>query len=1147
MKQISIEFDGKKVSGAQGSTILEIARENDVFIPTLCHDEKLEPFGSCFLCVVEVEGARRLMPSCATKATDGMVIKSETSEIKENRRMCLELLLSDHTGDCLGPCTIECPGDLDPQGYIAHAAAGRFDEALKLIKSKLPLPASIGRVCPRPCETKCRRNAIGDPVAIDAIKRVIADKDLFSDAPWKPECAPSTGKTVAIVGAGPAGLTAAYFLALKGHKSVIYEMMPKPGGMFRYGIPEYRLPYDTLDKEIETITRLGVEIKYEKTLGKDFTLADLRKDYDAVFVATGAWKSSSMRCEGEDLEGVWGGIHFLRAVVEGKDTNPGDHVVVVGGGNTAVDAARTAWRLGSKVTIIYRRTRNEMPAHPDEIEASMHEEIDIQYLVAPKKVEKSDKGLVVHAYRMELGEPDDSGRRRPVPVDGSDFTIEASTVIAAIGQKVDLSWISKEDKLDQTRWGSILTNEATGTTSLDGVFSAGDCASGADIAIKAIGGARRAVDAMDCYLRGDKIEADVTELYNHSRGANEDLDVEELYKDVERTPREKQPEISLDARRMNNAEVDLTMSEEQLLREAARCLECGCQDIDECELRSHATRYGVPSIRFEGDTSQGAPDSSHPFVLREPSKCIKCGRCIRTCLEVQGVGAWGFVERGFVAAVEPTFRRPLQDTECESCGQCVSACPTGALLERVPGDKPGPFTYSEVKSTCTECGVGCSVKLQGVGSHLLKVIPCAQGEGSNAGNLCKKGRFDRVFDEADRQRLAQPMIRRNGSLVECSWDEAFNRAAELVKEAGTEGCGVFVSPHLTNEEAYTAGKLARGVIGTNNLGSLTRLHEGAFARALVNGLKPCDYEVIRHSDLVVFVDPETLERNGVIGNHVIAALNNGATLLSIGEAESKFDHFAGVKVDCMADEICSVLGRLASGLKGEDVTIPGLLDDERDVALALLNAAKRPVLIANRDVRSIGGLEALVAFKEALESNGAEADIVTLWTHANDLGLVYAGIDPKHLPGPCAVDSDKVGKYPAELLSSGAVKLALLVGEDPLGSKEIASSVRRNFENKVDAMVVVDSHVSETAKMAEVVLPAPARHEVKGTMTNSEGKVQLVEPLAPARSGRSTIEVLSAFAKALGKDELGACEEEKVFAELAGLVSDWKVQTYGEL
>ncbi len=365
---INLTINGKQITAPEGSTILEAARLNDIYIPTLCYDKAVEVYGACGLCVVEAEGIPKLLRSCSAKASEGMVINTESDRVVQSRKIAMELLMSAHDGDCVAPCQLNCPAHTDCQGYVGLIANGEYESALKLIKNKIPLPASIGRVCPHPCEKACRRKNVEEPINIAQLKAFAADMDLKADS-YTPDVAASTGKKVAIIGGGPAGLTAAYYLAIMGHSVTVYDMMEKMGGMLRYGIPQYRLPKDVLDREIAIIEKTGVKLVNNVKLGKDFTIKSLKAENDAVIVAVGAWKSSSMRTPGEDLEGVYGGIDFLRGVIKGNAPEIGEKVVICGGGNTAMDACRTAVRLGAKeVYVVYRRTRNEMPADKLEID-----------------------------------------------------------------------------------------------------------------------------------------------------------------------------------------------------------------------------------------------------------------------------------------------------------------------------------------------------------------------------------------------------------------------------------------------------------------------------------------------------------------------------------------------------------------------------------------------------------------------------------------------------------------------------------------------------------------------------------------------------------------------------------------------------------
>ena len=315
MKQYRLNIDGKEVLGVPGQTILEVARENDISIPTLCYEERTTIYGACGLCVVEVEGNPKLVKACATEIAPNMVVRTKTKRVLESRKTNLELLLSNHVGDCRPPCVLNCPAGTDCQGYVGLIANGRFEEAIALIRERIPLPGSIGRVCPHPCEDNCRRALVDQPVAIAWLKRFAADWDQSGEDPFLPEIAPETGRSVAIIGGGPYGLSAAYFLRQMGHAVTIFEAMPKLGGMLRYGIPEYRLPKSVVDEEVATIARMGVTLRPNTRVGKDISFETLRETYDAVLVGVGAWVSTGTGCPGEELPGVVGGIDFLRHVV----------------------------------------------------------------------------------------------------------------------------------------------------------------------------------------------------------------------------------------------------------------------------------------------------------------------------------------------------------------------------------------------------------------------------------------------------------------------------------------------------------------------------------------------------------------------------------------------------------------------------------------------------------------------------------------------------------------------------------------------------------------------------------------------------------------------------------------------------------------
>jgi NADPH-dependent glutamate synthase beta subunit-like oxidoreductase/ferredoxin len=685
VKKITFTLDGARVEVEAGTTILQAAERQGTFIPTFCHNKELKPFSSCFVCVVEIEGGRgNLVPSCSTAAAEGMVVRTDSERVRKARKTCIELLLSDHEGDCLGPCMTACPAGIDIPGFVAHLAKGEDRAALELIKANMPLPAILGRVCTRPCETACRRQLVEKPVAICHLKRFAADAVSGSGDEYVPKPAPASGKRVAIVGAGPAGLSAAYYLQLLGHACTVFDSHEKAGGMVRYGIPSYRLPRDVIEREAAIVGKLGAAFRFGTTLGRDVTLEGLRKEFDAVFLGLGAQRATAMGVPGEELPGVLSGIGFLGAVSRDERHPIGETVMVVGGGNTAIDAARTALRLGAKeVTILYRRTRAEMPAWAMEVAAAEEEGVKLEILAAPTKIERSPDGVLhVTCIRMALGEKDASGRQRPVPQKGSEHVRAVRNVIAAIGQAVDPS---AADGCALTKWSTLTADPRTGATSLEGVFAGGDCVSGADIAVTAVAAGRRAAIAIDQHLNGREVIGDPA-MYAHTMGELDKVDRHVLDGFAE-APRVAMPELHPGPRAKCFDEVETGFGKEAVRAEAERCMACGCRAAAECKLRVYATSFGAAQEAYRGRKRGYLRDASHPEVVYETHKCIQCGTCVRLTEEVLGTSAMGFVGRGITARVQPALGRELakvfaSDGRGEVAAplrKIVEACPVGAL------------------------------------------------------------------------------------------------------------------------------------------------------------------------------------------------------------------------------------------------------------------------------------------------------------------------------------------------------------------------------------------------------------------------------------------------------------------------------------
>jgi NADPH-dependent glutamate synthase beta subunit-like oxidoreductase/2,4-dienoyl-CoA reductase-like NADH-dependent reductase (Old Yellow Enzyme family) len=491
----------------------------------------------------------------------------------------------------VSPCRAACPAGIHVQDYVQAVAKGDYKKAYSLIRKKIPLPGVIARVCTHPCETECNRGQIDEPIAINALKRFVTEH-VSKMGKQKIVPAPRTkDEKVAIIGSGPAGLTVAHDLVTMGYGVTMFEKLPVPGGMMAVGIPGYRLPKKILQTEIKAIQRLGAEIKLNSPVGENgLTLDDLWKQgYRAIFVAVGAHSSMKLGVPGEDLHGVTYGVAFLRDVNMGKKVRPGQKVVIVGGGNVAIDAARTALRLGSKeVSIVYRRSREEMPASDDQIEAAEDEGIKIHYLAAPVRIlGKGGKVVGMQCIRTELGKPDASGRKEPIPVKGSEFLIDADMVIPAVGEAPDLAFLPR-GKFEVTPEGKLNVMPENLATSVPGVFAGGDAVTGPATVIDAIAAGKKGATFIDRYLRGESMVC-----YKESPKIirNEDEEVE----DVKKQSRQHMPTLPISERIHGFKEVELGLAETMALSEARRCLDCGTHPKKRIPIFKHGEAPALPS------------------------------------------------------------------------------------------------------------------------------------------------------------------------------------------------------------------------------------------------------------------------------------------------------------------------------------------------------------------------------------------------------------------------------------------------------------------------------------------------------------------------------------------------------------------------
>jgi formate dehydrogenase major subunit len=1145
--QLNIILNGKNVKGNPGETILHLAKQNGIEIPTLCNDKRLKPFSSCYVCVVQIEGNKNLQPSCSTVIQEGMKIDTENEKVKKARKTALDLLLSNHYADCEAPCKQRCPANVDVQGYIALIEKGLYSEAIGLIKQTNPLPAICGRVCVRPCELACRRNYLdeGAAVGIDYLKRFAADQDLLSKARYIPEIAPSTGKKVAVIGAGPGGLSSAYFLQQKGHQCDIFEANSNPGGWLRYGIPEYRLPNDILDKEVRAVTELGVNIFYNKKLGDNLSYKELKSSYDAVILTIGSQRGTTIGCEGDDAENVFSGIDFLRnmEVTGQKYDFKGKTVAVVGGGNTAMDCCRTSIRCGAeKVYVVYRRTEKEMPANPIEIHESKIEGVEYLFLTNPTKVNKDKDGKIksMTCIKMDLGEPDASGRRRPVPVEGSEFDIELDYALAAIGQKTEVTFLDdinkfeKDGKLEVNKWGDIDANKVTLQTGIKSVFAAGDGVTGPATIIEAVAQAKVASRSCHQFLMGEELKPEPKEFISRKDNFKE-LSKSDFLGRYQKQIREEMPVLKAESRN-NFSEVELGYANEKVAKhETERCLECGCNEFFTCDLKKFATEYEADQKHYEGDYNSYNIDFSHPYIEIDNNKCILCARCVRICKEVVGANALGLVNRGFKTYVAPSMGMSLTETNCESCGLCISTCPTGAITENFKF-KPGPVKLTTVNTLCKYCSVGCEVEYHYKGDFVWKVTG-KEGQINKEGNICRYPKFGYEIMH-NNNRITQPMFRVDNKFEAISWQKAFDIIIDEIKDADPNEVGFFAGARLSNEEMYLVQKLARVGAKSNNITSFHYVGQGKGYAS--NSMANVPFEQLNKASRIYLIGSEVNRDNAVVG----FMINNArevekvpvelVTNLEHSQLSHKVDkeliiksyyHFVkavnyyllnkGLQNALFIKDQCEGFAEYKKNLMKEDyaalvkesgVCCQECLEEFAENYNKELNAI---IVFSEKEVSSNTSIElfnlAMITGKLGKTANG----LISLKEKNNSQGLFDMGISSKNGIGNIDMENPKLisklkdawgieslpeknDKCMKELLNDASIKAFFVFGEDPVGCAIDKPKVQKWFAES-DFIMVQDYFMTETAKIANLILPAVFPLETTGSFTNTQKNIQEFE------------------------------------------------------
>jgi formate dehydrogenase major subunit len=1173
---LNIILNGKIVNGIQGETVLELAQRHGIEIPTLCHDPRIDPYSSCYVCVVEIEGYRGLPSSCSTIIVEGMKITTENDRVQQARKTALDLLVSNHYADCAAPCKQTCPAGVDVQGYISYIEKGMYHEAVALIKETNPLPAVCGRVCVRPCEVACRRNLLdeGAPVGIDYLKRFASDIDLESPDKWKPAIKPSTGKKVAVIGAGPGGVSCGFFMQKGGHQVDIFEAAPKPGGWLRYGIPEYRLPNDILQKEVDNITELGVKIFYNKKLGENVSFKELKKKYDAVILTIGSQKGTLIGCEGDDAENVFSGIDFLKEMeMSGKSYDfKGKKVAVIGGGNTAMDCCRTSMRCGAdKVYIIYRRTEKEMPANPIEIHESKLEGVEYLLLTNPTRVNKDKDGKLksVTCLKMQLGEPDASGRRRPMPIDGSEFELDVDYVLAAIGQKTNVNFLEDintnlnvNGELKLNRWGDIDADPKTLQTGIPNVFAAGDGVTGPATLIEAIGQAKIASRSCHQFLMGDPV-APAKEEFLSKRDNFKKQDQEDYAGLYKKQLREEMPTLD-PKKRSNFKEVELGYDSEEVAKhETQRCLECGCTEYFTCDLKKHSTEYNAEQGKYTGEFKEYEVDFRHPFIEIDNNKCILCSRCVRICRDVVGANALGLVNRGFETYVSPSMGDKLQDTHCESCGLCISTCPTGAITENFLF-KPGPVKLESAETICNYCSIGCTIDLNHKNGFVMSTTG-KEGMINKDGNLCRFPKFGYNYLN-DTTRITKPLLKVNGRFEEITFDKAFKLITDQINDVKPDDNVFFAGARLTNEEMYLIQKLARGGVKTNNVTSFHYLNRGD--GYIFDSASNVPFDQLKEASKIYLIGSEINMDNAVAGfmvnnaqkkhgvpvnlitvhknsmmkhkvnkvmkvksyYHFIKAVNY--YLVANGFENGLFikdncDGYEKYKKKLLKENFVDLVEK--SGVRFMDQVIEFAKEFNNEMNAVIIYSEKEICGQASFEMKNL----AMVTGKLGKTANG----LISLKEKNNSQGLFDMGICPKVGVGSQVIQSKNLEEKMKEKwgvknlpktvngsqydsLEKGILKNVFIFGEDPLGCARNKVKVA-GWLSVAEFVVVQDYFMTDTAKQADLILPASFPTETGGSFTNTQKVIQEFGDVLESKIEKSSVEQINAL---LGKFEINSLE-----------------------
>ncbi|MDD3687942.1 MAG: molybdopterin-dependent oxidoreductase, partial [Bacteroidales bacterium] len=876
--------------------------------------------------------------------------------------------------------------------------------------------------------------------------------------------------------------------------------------------------------------------------------AEIQEKYDATVLTIGSQRGTLLGCDGEDADGVFSGIDFQRKMeTTGQRYNfKGKKVIVVGGGNTAMDCCRSALRCGSTdVKVVYRRTEKEMPANPIEIHESKLEGVEYLFLHNPVVVNKDDEGKLksVKLIKMGLGEPDASGRRRPIPLEGSEFDLEADYILAAIGQKTDINFLDdvnsvvKQGELKANKWGDLDADPKTLQTGVPSIFAAGDGVTGPATLIEAIAQANKAWVSCHQYLMGEKIEPRHKEFVSR-RDNFKKQDPNDYIGRYQRQLRNEMP--VLDPKdRVNYKEVELGYENENVAQtEAARCFECGCSEFFDCKLQQYADKYEADQKYYGGEFKSYSVDFSHPLIEIDNNKCILCSKCIRVCDEVVGAKALGLVQRGFETFVGPAMNKKLTDTDCESCGMCVSICPTGAMIENVPF-KIMPVKADKIETIDCFTSEGAAIELHQKGGFIFRAEGFP-GLVNKKGSIGKHAKFGyRIFNDGNR--ITKPMLKENGKWKEISFDEAF----AIIKKniAGSEkDTMTFASGRYSNEELYLLQKFVRTALGTDNIHSLAYIGRG-------RGYTYAGNENLQMDDLKkaskIYILGSDINYSNSLVNHMIfnAAYRAKSEIILITDKEhakvaykcdkvvstsSYYNFFKALNKIVVTDNLVnkffidgnvSGFDNFKSQIEKTDLATLsascGISAEELKKFVTEFNNEQNAVIVfTEKEVSSAVAREimnlSLLTGKTVKTGSG----ILCVKEKNNSQGLIDMGIRPELRPGAKSIDSACL----MEDVKSGNYKNFIIFGEDPIGQAINPAETAKWFANK-RFMAVQDYFMTKTAEEADLVLPASFNFETGGSYTNSQKMLLQFDKALSPKCGKDNLEQLSGLFNAFGIEQ----------------------------